>query len=1513
MDPEQGYFEAKKLLKERFGDKYKISMAYLDKALNWPTIKSDDVKALEAYALFLTNCDNAMSDLEYLDEMENAANMRTVISKLPYRLREKFRSIAIDIQKKDRRTKFKDVVSFITKQAEMAAHPVFGEVSGQTKRQPERSTGKKNITTLATEAKEQKAVKDVGGGDNKKAKEKKPNMNMAFMKPCIFCQGDHTMEQCKKLQKRLHKEKIEFLKSKGLCFSCLIGGHMSSTCEEKKSCEMCSAKHPTLLHIKQKPKDIPKENALREEQKEESSQEEQQVVSGFVDAGETCSQTGAGSTGTVLAIVPVRVKAKKGNKVLTCYAFLDPGSNASFCTNKLANNLNLQGTNVNILLTTMGDQKAVSCKVLPDLEVSSLEGDDFVELNGVFTQRAIPASQENIPTQEDVDRWPHLRGVRIPSIKADIDLLIGIDVAKALEPQEVIRSVKDGPYAVRTVLGWTVNGPLRESIRSWSEHGYPQIQMNWISVTRLEELWMQQFKYDFPENALGEQHEMSKEDQLFMDRVTTSTKLVNGHYFIGLPLKNKDVKMPNNRAVTEQRALNMKKKLQKNQTFREEYVSFMNQVISMGYAVKVPDKELNRSDGKVWFIPHHAVYHPKKHKLRVVFDCGASYQGTTLNEQLLQGPDMTSSLVGVLTRFRQEPFAVMADVESMFHQVKVPPEDADLLRFLWWPDGDISKELQEYRMEVHLFGATSSPSCASYALRRCAEDNVSTFNVAAVETVLNNFYVDDCLKSVNSEQEAIKLLHDLTAICQAGGFRLTKWTTNSRNVLLTIPLEDRATEIKDLDLDQHSLAIKRALGVQWCIQSDQFKFQVNIEQKPLTRRGILSTMSSVYDPLGMLSPVILPARNILQELCRLRIGWDDAVPEHHAQQWTKWIEELQQLTDFGVTRCFKPPEFGKAVQAQLHHFCDACETGYGTVTYLVQKNSSNQVHCSFVLGKARVAPLKPTTIPRLELTAAALAVKVDVMLKKELQLQLADSKFWMDSTAVLKYIANEKIRFKTFVANRIAIILQASNVHQWSYVNTQLNPADCASRGQRVSTFLKNEVWIAGPSFLSKPEREWPVEPDHQEESMAEDPEVKKSILVNATVVESTDAMQQLIQYFSSWIRLKKAVAWFTRLKQTLVNMSRKRKELKVLCSDEQQLNKEMLSCKRSLEHTYLTVEDLQKAEIAMIVHCQNNSFQEEISALRRKDSVKKSSRIFRLNPQLEEGILRVGGRLSRASMPTEAKHPMIIPKNHHVADLILQDAHERLGHSGRNHVLSHVRQRGQVKEMRSDNGTNFVGADHELKKAIKEWNAAQIENSLLQRDIKWLFNPPSGSHHGGVWERIIRSIRKIMNATLKEQSLDEEGLQTFFCECEAILNSRPITTPSNDINDLEALTPQHLLLLKTNPNLPAGVFDEDDTYARKRWRQVQYMSDLFWKRWTREYLPQLQKRQKWNRPARNFSQGDVVLIVDESAPRGSWLMGRIVKIVVDEHGVVRKVRVKTKTNELERPITKLCLLQEAE
>ena len=222
------------------------------------------------------------------------------------------------------------------------------------------------------------------------------------------------------------------------------------------------------------------------------------------------------------------------------------------------------------------------------------------------------------------------------------------------------------------------------------------------------------------------------------------------------------------------------------------------------------------------------------------------------------------------------------------------------------------------------------------------------------------------------------------------------------------------------------------------------------------------------------------------------------------------------------------------------------------------------------------------------------------------------------------------------------------------------------------------------------------------------------------------------------------------------------------------------------------------------------------------------------------------------------------------------------------------------------------MGAQRELKEAIEGWNQGQIHDILLQKGINWIFNPPAGSHHGGVWERLIRSVRKVLNSTLNGQSLDEEGLHTVLCEAEAILNSRPITKVSTDPNDLEALTPNHLLLLKTTPSLPPGQFQKEDLYARRRWRQVQYMSDLFWKRWIMEYLPQLQERQKWSNIRRNFTPGDIVIIVDDSAPRNSWLTGRIVETIMDKKGLVRQLRIKSKSGFLTRPITKVCLILEA-
>ncbi|KAK3732687.1 hypothetical protein QZH41_009335 [Actinostola sp. cb2023] len=228
---------------------------------------------------------------------------------------------------------------------------------------------------------------------------------------------------------------------------------------------------------------------------------------------------------------------------------------------------------------------------------------------------------------------------------------------------------------------------------------------------------------------------------------------------------------------------------------------------------------------------------PKKpDKIRVVFDCSAEFAGQSLNRHLLQGPDLTNSLVGVLCRFRQEQVAFVCDIESMFHQVRVNEEFRDLLRFLWWDQGDTTKEPEEFRMRVHLFGATSSPGCANLGLKTTTDDNESELGVEPAEFLRNNFYVDDGLNSVETSNEAISIIKSSREMCQKGGFRLHKFMSNTKEVIESVAVEDRAKGIKNIDLDKEPLPLERVLGVEWCIESDTFRFRITLKDKPLTRR-----------------------------------------------------------------------------------------------------------------------------------------------------------------------------------------------------------------------------------------------------------------------------------------------------------------------------------------------------------------------------------------------------------------------------------------------------------------------------------------------------------------------------------------------------------------------------------------------------------------------------------------------------------------------------------------------------
>ena len=226
-----------------------------------------------------------------------------------------------------------------------------------------------------------------------------------------------------------------------------------------------------------------------------------------------------------------------------------------------------------------------------------------------------------------------------------------------------------------------------------------------------------------------------------------------------------------------------------------KYATFMHSLFEKRHAQRVPENQLGNPPGITWYLPHHSVTNPNKpEKIRVVFDCAARRSGVSLNSQLLQGPDLTNNLVGVLTRFRQECIAVMADIEGMFHQVRVSPKDRDALRFLWWPENNFNTEPAEYQMLVHLFGASPSPSCASFGLRQTADDNQGAFSEEATDAIKKNVYVDDCLKSVRSETEAIPLVSELRKLLFKGGFRLTKWISNSRKVISSLIRESRVSK-----------------------------------------------------------------------------------------------------------------------------------------------------------------------------------------------------------------------------------------------------------------------------------------------------------------------------------------------------------------------------------------------------------------------------------------------------------------------------------------------------------------------------------------------------------------------------------------------------------------------------------------------------------------------------------------------------------------------------------------------
>ena len=1220
MNADDGYEKARSHLKQRYGENHRIATAYVNRIINGPVVKDEDDKALHKLSIQITSCKNTLQDIGYQHRLENPENLLKVLSRPPFSLRKAWRDVAEDISSNQLRDiTFDDHAKFVERKARTLTHPFFGKITREQNTTPKTPKGR------------------ISFGVDGERDSKEDDLTIKTKKSkCPRCNGDHLLARCDEFKKDAVKDRVKFVRKNGLCDNCLFRGHIAKNCPKASFCKVtgCSKKHSTYLH----PQSVNLDDA--DEKQSENKKEEVQASgntvdsqNGYVKTKDRCyGVTGAGASEIGMPIVPVKVKSRSSKRTVVTYGLLDSGSNTTFCIHDLMDQLGIEGEETILSLTTLQAQERSINSHVVSLDVYDLDEENLIELSTVFSTPSLPVNEASVPQQADINRWPYLSDVNINVVDASVGLLIGNDVPKALEPKKVKKSNGTGPYAVKTVFGWTINGPLGRNAGLYRA----------ANSIRVDSTLNEQFKrfcnIEFNDSTFDNNVAMSVEDKRAVSILESSAKLRSGHYELSLPWKKFPPELPNNRPVAEHRLALLKKRFTKDPELFLKYSESMDNLLEKGYAIKVLEEPLKASDDKIlWYLPHHPVFNSNKPgKLRVVFDCAATYHGVSLNDQLLQEPDLTNSIVGVLTRFRQESIALMADIEAMFHQVNVCYKDRDFLRFLWLPVNNLDTEPEEFQMTVHLFGAKSSPTCANFALQKTAIDNADEFDEDVAETIKRNFYVDDCLKSALNDDMAIKLAADLRDLLQRGGFRLTKWVANSPKVLASIPEIDRAGSVKDLCLEQ--LTLERALGVQWDVRLDQFGFKIKMKPKPATRRGVLSVVSSVYDPLGFVAPFVLVAKIIMQDLCRKNLSWDDVLQDDYLKRWEVWLEQLMKIEQLYIPRCFKPHQFGRTTSIQLHLFADASERGYGPVGYLRLVNEFGDIHVAFVIGKARVAPLKVITIPRLELSAAVVATRLDKMIRSEIDYSIDFTTFWTDSTTMLGYVANKDKRFKTFVANRLAVIHETTNPNQWRYVNTCLNPADDASRGLQADALFKNKRWLTGSDFLWKTEDQWPSQREISTVSLDDDPEVRRESQAFAADSDTeVITLEQVFERFSSWLRLKIFIAWTLRYRENLRDAVNRRKAGK-----EPQMN-EIINP--------ISVEEIKRAEREIVICVQGSSFREEVSGLRKSEGnnetrktkpcpIKKSSSIQNLDPQFQDGILRVGGRLKNAPIEWESKHP---------------------------------------------------------------------------------------------------------------------------------------------------------------------------------------------------------------------------------------------------------------------------------
>ncbi|UYV84003.1 hypothetical protein LAZ67_X000860 [Cordylochernes scorpioides] len=1328
---------------------------------------------------------------------------------------------------------------------------------------------------------------------------------------CIACKAGHRIYNCTTFSTMPIEQKWEFVKQNKLCYNCLKKGHTRTTCYQGP-CKKCNKNHHTLLHrLDTKVTDSQKGA------KPQISEPVGQVNNTSIEqGGETINQV-------LLATAQIIVEGENGTQLI-CRALLDSGSQVCLITREICEKLGLKGETSGRSLRGIGNNPVQGSSTSVGLKFKSIYRSEKYETRALVMEvltAEIPNFEMAEPTwimQKDFELADPLFHISAP-----IDIILGAEMYAYLMHGEKKMLGMNQPIAMNSRLGWILMGKVESSLSSNYKNGPCSYAVQ--TTSELDGLVRDFWEL---ESVPSLQDQNPREESYETHYMKTYSRDCQGRYIVKLLFKEKPSLLGQSREKALARFLALERRLLKTPRVYKQYKEFMREYEALGHMELVPFKEIIRDPSTCYYMPHHGVEREQSTttKLRVVFDASAKTDsGTSLNQILNTGPKIQRDIFVILTGFRAHPIAIIADIEKMFRQVRIHPEDADYQRIFWRQTPE--QPVEDYRLLTVTYGTTSAPFLAIRTIHQLARDECKEFPTAS-KVVMSDFYVDDLLTGVSSKQEGEELIKQMIGLMSKGGFEIRKWKSNCHELV---------SQMDETETELGVNASSRVLGILWDNSRDAFRININNPGEVITKRDYLSNIARIFDPLGFLSPLTVALKIMMQELWKEKLSWDEPMSERWRSRWNSFRDEMSVLTKLEVPRYIFMDQNSRNIQ--LHGFCDASSVAYSAVCYLKSETIEGQIGISLIAAKTRVAPCKPCTLPRLELCAALLLSQLYRSIVESIKLPLDEVRLWTDSQIALCWIKSDPNRWKKFISHRVMKIQQLTELKYWGHVSGKDNPADCASRGLKPAALIKHELWWQGPSWLKDDcvERIW--ENSNSDLQIQEQEEI-----VAFCHLQTTNVPEYFLKY-SSFTRLKRVTAWCLRFGANCQRASKER------------------------EYGPLTTAEMNRAIMVIVKLVQCSEFLHEIQSLNDHCQLPNKNRILDLGPFLDdEGLLRVGGRLQRSNLSSNQKHPMILPKKHHItrartveqimgnlppdrvnpsrpflktgidiagpfglrpslirsksvikAYVVLfvcfavKAVHlEMVTSLSTNSFIAALRRfisrRGRPSDIYSDNGTNFKGTQRILREQFEIINAIETREFISEELITWHFIPPSAPHFGGLWEANIKSVKGHIIKAGRTSLMNPEEFATLLCQIEACLNSRPLVESSSDPNDLQALTPGHFLIGTSMIDIPEPT-SKDQFNLTSRWNLVQKLRNSFWKRWSGEYINSLQQKGKWRQKKLNLEVDQLVLIKEDGTPPMRWRLGRIIEVFPGSDKVVRVALVRTARGVFKRPITKLAPL----